>query len=154
MFWNFGGSADSERGLLLDMLTELPPGSRLILDAYYTGFQFWNQLIDHGIKFVVRAGKNVELLNGLRLEGKVKRKGDYVLYWPQTAIDAGSDPIVLKLVVVMVGRKRMFLLTNDLDLTDRQMACLYAKRWGVEVFFGSSSRRTNGPSFCLGLRTM
>jgi hypothetical protein len=135
MFWNFGGSADSERGLLLDMLTELPPGSRLILDAYYTGFQFWNHLIDHGFKFVVRAGKNVELLNGLRLEGKVKCKGDYVLYWPQTAIDAGSDPIVLKLVVVMVGRKRMFLLTNDLDLTDRQMACLYAKRWGVEVFF-------------------
>ncbi|TVP96915.1 MAG: hypothetical protein EA381_16345 [Planctomycetaceae bacterium] len=66
MFWNLGGSADSERGMLLDMLKDLPPGSRLIMDAYCTGFQFWNQIIGHGFKFVVRAGKNVELLNRLR----------------------------------------------------------------------------------------
>lgn len=130
MFWNLGGSADSERGMLLDMLKDLPPGSRLIMDAHYTGFQFWNQIIDHGFKFVVRAGKNVELLNNLRLEGKVKCDRDTVFYWPQTAIDAGAAPIVLKLVVVMVGRKRMFLLTNDLDLTAQQLAWLYAKRWG------------------------
>ncbi len=35
----------------------------------------------------------------------------------------------------MVGRKRMVLLTNELDLSEQQLAQLYASRWGVEVFF-------------------
>lgn len=135
VFWNFGGSSDSERGLLLDMLDRLPKKSRLVMDAYYFGFQFWNQLIDNGFTFVVRAGKNIDLLGELGLEGKVKCRGDLVFYWPQTAIDAGSDPIVLSLAKVMVGRKRMFLLTNELTLTEKQLATLYSQRWGVEVFF-------------------
>ncbi|QEF99999.1 Transposase DDE domain protein [Stieleria maiorica] len=134
-FWNLGGSSDSERGLLLDMLDRLPKDSRLVMDAYYFGFKFWNRLIDSGFTFVVRAGKNIDLLGQLRLEGKVKCRGDLVFYWPQSAIDAGSDPIILSLVTVMVGRKRMFLLTNELTLTESQLAELYAKRWGIEVFF-------------------
>jgi len=135
LLWNLGGSSDSERGLLLGMLDRLPSRSRLVMDAYYYGFDFWNQLIGKGFTFVVRAGKNIDLHGTLGLEGKVKHRGDLVFYWPQTAIDAGSAPIVLRLVTVMVGRKRMFLLTNELDLTDNQLAELYAKRWGIEVFF-------------------
>lgn len=134
-FWNFGGSGDSERGLLLALLDSLPKKSRLVMDAYYFGYQFWNRLIDEGFTFVVRAGKNIDLLGELKLAGKVKCRGDLVLYWPQTAIDAGGDPIPLSLVQVMVGRKKMFLLTNELDLTEKQLADLYARRWGVEVFF-------------------
>lgn len=135
VFWMIGGSADSERGLLLSMLDRLPANARLVMDAYYFGFDFWNRLIDSGVTFVVRAGKNIDLLSELSLEGKVKCKGDLVLYWPQNAIDAGHDPIVLSLVTVMVGRKKMFLLTNELTLSDKEMADLYARRWGVEVLF-------------------
>jgi len=135
MFWNFGGSSDSERGLLMQMLDRLPPGSRLVMDAYYFGYQFWNRLVEQGFTFVVRAGKNIDLLGELKLSGKVKCQGNLVFYWPQNVIDAGGDPIILSLVEVMVGRKKMFLLTNELDLTDQQLADLYARRWGVEVFF-------------------
>ena len=134
-FWNLGGSADSERGLLLNMLDRLPTNARLVMDAYYFGFDFWNQLIDHGVTFVVRAGKNIDLLGQLSLHGKVKCRGDLVLYWPQNAIDAGHAPIVLSLMTVMVGCKKMFLLTNELTLSEQQIADLYARRWGVEVFF-------------------
>jgi hypothetical protein len=134
-FWNLGGSADSERGLLLKTLDRLPANSRLVMDAYYFGFHFWNQLIAHGVTFVVRAGKNIDLLDQLALQGKVKCKGNQVLYWPQNAIDAGQAPIVLSLVTVLVGRKKMFLLTNELTLSEEQLAHLYARRWGVEVFF-------------------
>lgn len=134
-YWNLGGSADSERGLLLGMLERLPANARLVMDAYYFGFDFWNQLIDSGVTFVVRAGKNIDLLGQLSLHGKVKCRGTLVLYWPQNAIDAGRAPIVLSLVTVMVGRKKMFLLTNELTLSEEQMADLYARRWGVEVFF-------------------
>lgn len=52
-FWNLGGSADSERGLLLSMLDRLPENARLVMDAYYFGFEFWNQLIGSGVTFVV-----------------------------------------------------------------------------------------------------
>jgi hypothetical protein len=135
MFWSFGGSSDSERGLLMRLLDRLPPKARLVMDAYYVGYQFWNLLIEREFTFVVRAGKNVDLLGQLGLSGKVKCKGNLVLYWPQTAIDKGGDPIVLSLVEVVVGCKRMFLLTNELTLTENQMAILYAKRWGIEVFF-------------------
>lgn len=134
-FWSLGGSADSERGQLLRMLDRLPENARLVLDAYYFGFDFWNELINHGKTFVVRAGKNIDLLGELSMQGQVKCRGDLVLYWPQNAIEAGRDPIVLSLVTVMVGRKKMFLLTNELTLTDKQMADLYGQRWGVEVFF-------------------
>ncbi|WP_404310733.1 transposase [Neorhodopirellula lusitana] len=134
-FWNFGGSADPERGLLLRMLDRLPDNARLVMDAYYFGFDFWNHLIDSGVTFVVRAGKNIDLLGQLSIKGKVKCRGRLVLYWPQNAIDAGHPPIVLSLVSVMVGRKKMFLLTNELTLSEEQMSDLYARRWGVEVFF-------------------
>jgi hypothetical protein len=134
-FWNLGGSAESERGLLLRMLDRLPAKSRLVMDAYYFGFDFWNQLIAHGITFVVRVGKNIELLDQLALHGKVKCRGNLVLYWPQNAIDARQPPIVLSLVTVMVGRKKMYLLTNELELSEQQLAELYSRRWGVEVFF-------------------
>lgn len=134
-FWNLGGSADSERGLLLAMLDRLPKNSRLVMDAYYFGFDFWNCLIDQGFSFVVRAGKNIDLLGRLSMHGKVKCRGDLVLYWPQNAIDSGAAPILLSLVCVMVGRKKMFLLTNELTLSENQMAKLYAQRWAVEIFF-------------------
>lgn len=126
--WNLGGSADSERGLLLSMLDRLPANARLVMDAYYFGFDFWNHLIDSGVTFVIRAGKNIDLLGQLSMQGKVKCRGSLVLYWPQNAIDAGHAPIVLSLVTVMVGRKKMFLLTNELTLSEEQMADLYARR--------------------------
>jgi len=133
--WNRGGSADSERSLLLNMLDSLPSGARLVMDAYYFGYDFWTQLIDGGFTFVVRAGKNIDVLRVLKATGKVKSRNGLVLYWPQTAIARDAKPIVLRLVEVMVGRKRMFLLTNELELTDQQLSEIYAARWGVELTF-------------------
>ncbi len=133
--WKLGGAADSERGLLLSMLKRLPRNARLIMDAYYYGYQFWTQLIDSQFTFVVRVGKNVELLTELGLEGKVNCRGNLVFYWPKQVINSGGPPIVLSLVHVEVGRKRMYLLTNEFELTEQQLACLYGKRWNIEVFF-------------------
>lgn len=105
------------------------------MDAYYFGYEFWTQLIDGGFTFVARAGKNIDVLKVLKATGRVKYRNGLVLYWPQTAIDRDAKPIVLRLVEVMVGRKRMFLLTNELDLTDQQLSETHAARWGVEATF-------------------
>lgn len=133
--WNRGGSAESERGLLLKMLASLPPRARLVMDAYYFGYDFWAQLIDAGLTFVVRAGKNIEVLRALGESGKVKCVDGLVFYWPKAAMDREAKPIPLRMVEVMVGRKRMFLLTNELELTNQQLSEIYAARWGIEVTF-------------------
>jgi hypothetical protein len=133
--WNRGGSADSERSLLLNMLESLPRQARLVMDAYYFGYEFWTQLMDADFTFVVRAGKNIDLLRVLKDTGKVKCVDGLVFYWPQAAMARDAKPIILRMAEVMVGRKRMFLLTNELELTDRQLSEIYSARWGVEVCF-------------------
>jgi hypothetical protein len=60
VFWRAVDSSQGERGLLLDMLDSLPAKSRLAIDAFYFGFEFWPQLIDKKLTFVVRAGSNLE----------------------------------------------------------------------------------------------
>jgi|688.fasta_scaffold504091_2 hypothetical protein len=50
-------------------------------------------------------------------------------------MDRDAKPILLRMVDVMVGRKRMFLLTNELALTCQQLSEIYAARWGIEVTF-------------------
>lgn len=131
--WKAADSGEGERGMLLNTLDQLPSESRLVMDAFYFGYAFWTALIEQQLTFVVRAGSNIEVMKCFR--GKVKFKDGIVLYWPENAISSGKEPIVLRLVEVMVGRKRMFLLTNELNLTDEALAELYRLRWGIEVFF-------------------
>ena len=92
-------------------------------------------MIDAGFTFVVRAGKNIEVLQVLEATGKVKCSDGLVYYWPKAAMDRDAKPILLRMVDVMVGRKRMFLLTNELALTSQQLSEIYAARWGIEVTF-------------------
>lgn len=133
--WSQGTSADGERSQLLGMLDQLPNRVRLILDAGYYGYDFWKSLIDKNFTFVMRAGSNIELLKSFEGAGKTKIQKDKVFYWPKYAMEKGQDPIVLRLVEVMVGKKRMYLLTNEWELTEAQLAKLYEARWGIEVFF-------------------
>lgn len=134
--WTAADSSQGERSLLLQMLGHLPESSRLVMDAFYFGREFWNHLIDAGHTFIVRAGSNLELNQVLtNLGGKIRRRDGLVLYWPENAIQRGEGPMLLLCVEVTVGRKRMFLVTNELSLTESVLAELYGRRWGIEVFF-------------------
>jgi len=134
--WKASSYELGERGALLDMLSSLPKNSRLVMDAFYYGYELWTTLIAQGFTFVVRAGSNIEVTKNLKgLNGKLKRRGNLVFYWPANAAKDGKPPIVLLLVEVMVGKKRMFLITNELTLADHELAELYRRRWGIEVFF-------------------
>lgn len=134
--WQAADSSQGERGLLLGMIDKLPPASRLVMDAFYFGYEFWQKLIAKKFTFVVRAGSNLELLKMLGdLGGKIKQRDGLVFYWPENAMHRGAEPILLLCVEVMVGRKKMFLVTNELALSNEQLSTLYGKRWGIEVFF-------------------
>ena len=65
-FWNFGGSSACERGLLSEMLKRLPEKSRLVMDAYYFGFQFWNRLIDSGLRLSFGLARTLNCSMALR----------------------------------------------------------------------------------------
>jgi hypothetical protein len=134
--WKASSYSLGERGSLLGMLSSIPKNSRFVMDAFYYGYELWTVLIAQGFTFVVRAGSNIEVTRSLKgLNGKLKRRGNLVFYWPANAAEKGKPPIVLLLVEVVVGKKRMFLITNELTLADHELADLYQRRWGIEVFF-------------------
>ena len=126
----------SERGLLRDLLGELPEQMLLLADAGFTGYDLLRMLDNAGHAFVVRAGRNVSLLR--KLGYSVRERRGTVYLWPGK--QRRQTPLVLRLVQLQAGRRRMALLTNVLDeatLSDAEMAELYRRRWTIEVMFRS-----------------
>ena len=111
----------------------------LLADAGFTGYELLKELMGSGRSFIIRAGGNVRLLKKL---GFVVREHDGIVYlWPQK--HRGHEPLVLRLVVVHDGRKVVYLLSNVLEesaLSDRDVAEMYRRRWGIEVFYRSLKR--------------
>jgi len=137
--WRQGGSKSSERGHLRQRLGELPANALLLGDAGFVGFGLLQTLIARGTDFVIRCGSNVNLL----LEGTsqhIEKNGasQRVYLWPQD--QRGRPPLMLRLIQLKRGGKRIYLLTNVLDSTRLPIAIageLYAARWGIEVNFRS-----------------
>jgi Transposase DDE domain len=136
--WDFriGPGTASERRHLEEMLTALPEQALIVADAGFTGYDLCQRIATAKKNFLLRVGANVHLLKKL---GYVKREGaDTVYLWPEDR--RRQEPLVLRLLVLCSGGKKMHLLTNVLDkkaLPDQAAARLYEMRWGVEVFYRS-----------------
>jgi hypothetical protein len=133
--WRRGASDASERTQLLDMLNDLPPDALLTADCGFVGYEFWQALLASGREFVIRAGGNVRLLQQL---GVVRESAGTIYLWPDKAARRGQPPLVLRLVVVQGARHPWYLVTsvhNPRRLSDRQVAEIYRRRWGIELFF-------------------
>jgi hypothetical protein len=118
------------------MIGDLPQNTLLLADAGFTGYDMMRQLLKAGHDFIIRIGSNVNLLREL---GFAKCQQDGTVYlWPDRHRE--SEPLVLRLVTVIDGSKRIYLLTSVLDsdlLSDREIAELYRRRWGIEVMYRS-----------------
>lgn len=138
--WSFlRGRADcSERRHLLGLLPTLPPEALLLADAGFTGYEFWNRVIESGRSFLVRVGSNVRLIEGVSMK---RQTGDLVWVWPKNQQKKRCKPLVLRLITLTDERNRtMYLLTNVLEhdrLDDAAAKKLYGLRWGVEVMYRS-----------------
>jgi Transposase DDE domain len=137
--WKLGPSNASEREHLVKLLEteEFPAKTLFCADAGFVGYDLWRSIADRGHHFLIRVGSNVRLLRGL---GEVRRRGDFVHFWPKKIREKGQPPMVLRLLSFQVGRRVMFAVTNVLgerDLTGPQARRLYEQRWGVEVQFRS-----------------
>jgi hypothetical protein len=136
--WAFrrGNATASERGLLRQMLADLPEQALVVADAGFVGYDVMTTILGQGYALLMRAGANTRLLR--KLGYAVEEKHGLVYLWPHLAQRAGAEPLVLRRMVLTDGRnRRMCLLTNLLPeaLSLTQAAALYRRRWDVELLF-------------------
>ncbi|HEY1432200.1 MAG TPA: IS4 family transposase [Stellaceae bacterium] len=129
-----GPARTSERAMLRDMLDDLPERTLLVGDAGFVGYDLCAELMHRGVGFLLRVGRNVQLLTRL---GLVRQEDSGTVYlWPRR--HRGQPPLRLRLVVVGSGKRRVYLLTGVLsrrDLSHTQAAEFYRRRWGVETAY-------------------
>ena len=135
-FWDvrIAPAVTSERTLLRDMMPHLPPLALLVGDAGFFGYELCGDLHRRGVAFLLRVGANVELLTGL---GLVQcENSDTVYLWPRA--HRHGPPLVLRLIVVGTGKRRVWLATNVRSaaaLSRKQAAEFYRRRWGIETAY-------------------
>jgi len=133
--WRLGPVDSSEREHWLEMLPGLPDGALVAADAGFVGYQCTRAVLDSGRHLLLRVGANVRLLRKL---GCVRESDGTVYLWPDQQMKKHQPPLVLRLIVVHNGKHPVYLVTSVLSkskLSDRQAQKLYARRWGIEVFY-------------------
>lgn len=132
--WTVTAGIGSERKNAVELLDELPANARLIGDAEYVGYPLWTAILASGRSFLFRIGSNITLLKNL---GRVRLQEGCVFFWPDTVRRAGQPPLLLRLFQLHNGRHAIYLVSNELDMSESTARELYQGRWGVEVFFRS-----------------
>lgn len=135
--WRIGKATTSEKQHLVEMTRDLPARSLLLADGNFVGYPIWQGLAVCGREFLIRVGGNVHLLSKLWPQAQIEQQGDIVYAWPR-AMQHKGPPLVLRLIKIGRGKKRIHLLTNVLNqkrLTDKAAGKIYRLRWGSEVFY-------------------
>ena len=120
---------------MLEMLPQLPPEALITADAGFVGYEYLRAILDSGRQLLIRVGSNVRLLKKL---GIAREWESTVFLWPDREARQGNSPLMLRLVRVCNGKHPVFLITSVLSatrLSDKQVAELYARRWGIELFY-------------------
>lgn len=133
--WRTGPADSNERAHLREMLDGLPAGALVTADAGYVGYDGLQAIVQGGRHVLLRVGANVRLLKKL---GYARESVGTVYLWPDRESKRGNRPLVLRLVVASDGKQPVYLVTNILsprELSDRQVIELYARRWGIELFY-------------------
>ena len=131
--WRSGPSNSSEREHFRAMLTEqtFPENRLFCADAGFTGYDLWKAIVDGGHSFSIRVGGNGNLL---RKYGSVRTGDGIVYFWPAKIARCGPPPLVLRLLNLPVGRRKMWLVTNGWDakeLSEAEAVELYRLRGGL-----------------------
>lgn len=133
--WRIGPADSSERAHLLEMLANLPGNALVTADAGFVGYEYVQAILASGRQLLLRVGSNVKVLKKL---GYAREFNHTVYLWPDRQAQRGQPPLVLRLVVAHNGKHPVYLLTSVLSqarLSDAQVIELYARRWGIELFY-------------------
>lgn len=135
--WKTGPSNSSERDHLIELIgsQEFPENTLFCGDAGFTGYEFWNAILEQGHHFLVRVGGNVRLLKNL---GHTRHGDGIVCLWPDAVARRKQPPIVVRLIEVKNELGSMYLVTsvlNDRQLSTSALRRFYPLRWGIELHF-------------------
>lgn len=135
--WKTGPSNSSERDHLIELIEsqKFPENTLFCGDAGFTGYEFWNAILEQEHHFLVRVGGNVRLLKNL---GHARQGDGVVCLWPNAVARRKQPPIVVRLIEVKNELGSMYLVSSV--LSDRQLSTsalkrLYPLRWGIELHF-------------------
>jgi hypothetical protein len=138
--WKMGPVSTSEREQAQQLIATLPEGSLAVEDAGFTGYEFWQAMIQAGHHFVTRIGANVKVLKKLGWKVKIKNGGELAHLWPDAQRRQEEPPITIRLVKFQTARTTVVVATTILsrsELSDEQIADIYRMRWGIEGWFRS-----------------
>lgn len=137
--WIRARGNSSERMHMRRLVRELPRRTMLLLDAGFPGYVLLHLLLTRGHDFIVRVGRNMQLLS--ELGWRYEQTGSTVYLWPVN--QRRRPPLMLRLVVVRDKGHAAYLLTSVRGreaLKDAEVAFLYRLRWGVEVMYRTLKR--------------
>ena len=149
--WRLGPSNSSERAHVMELVGagEFPSDTLFCGDAGFVGYPLWSAILRSGSNFLVRVGANASLLT----EGAdfQQQKNGMVLCWPKAMIRVGEPPLHLRLVLVGIGKTKVWILTSVLDatrLSNQQIVKFYKMRWGIEVEFRGLKQTLSSGKLC------
>jgi hypothetical protein len=82
--------------------------------------------------------------------GRFRWQDGLVYFWPDHVMKKDQPPLVLRLFQIHNGKNQIYLVTNELEMTDQLAFELYLDRWGVEIFFRTIKQTCERSKLCCG----
>lgn len=132
-------SAATVNDITIAQQMPVEPGARYVFDLGYYDYRWWAKLDDNGCRIVTRLKKNTPLTI---IEERPPEGGpiasDRIGLLPPRLSYRRSNPMsnpVREICVQIATGKVLRILSNDLDSNAADIAELYQRRWGIELFF-------------------
>ena len=133
-------SAANVNDITIAQQMPVEPGATYVFDLGYYDYRWWATLDDAGCRIVTRLKKNTPLT--IIEEQPVAQGGpvvsDRIGLLPARLSYRRSNPMsnpVREICVQIETGKLLRILSNDLDSNAADIAELYKRRWGIELFF-------------------
>lgn len=140
--WRLGNGTASEREHLRHLVATLPPGTLLVADAGYVGYELLQALGGAGQWFLIRLSSRAPLYVPDKSTLKRYREG-LVYYWPQAVQEKALPPIPVRLLRIRGDKADVWLITNVVDerrLPKKTASQFYRWRWRNECLFRAYKR--------------
>jgi len=117
-------------------IREVPykPGDVLVFDRGYNNYAYFKTLCEEKVWFVTRMKKNAVYRYVQKQEVK---EGGNILSDYEIKIPSMSKGIILRKIIVRdpETKKKIILLTNNLQWSASTISSVYKERWQIELFF-------------------
>lgn len=140
--WRIGPGVASEHEHLRQMLPALPRHVLLVADAFYQGYELYQDIRTAKASFLVRVSSRSHLYTDRQVGIERFREG-HVWYWPKQMREKNQPPLRLRLIRVRTKKTKVWLLTNVLEperLSRARAAEIYRWRWRIEGVFRTYKR--------------